>query len=123
LAFERLKAAHARRAKLYLSSGWRFDDAELIVMSPDRGMVTPNSITKRFETFAVRQGFKGLRFHDLRHSYGSLLNAEGVDPRTIADLMGHSTRGFSLERYVHSYDESKAAAARALGATLLSERT
>ena len=114
-AVQRLKQAKLARRNFYMENGRPFSDAEFIVIDAARHMVTPNSITKRFETFARGQGFSGLRFHDLRHTYGSLMNASGVDPRTIADLMGHSTPSFSMERYVHSYDETKADAVRGAG--------
>lgn len=39
--------------------------------------------------------------HDLRHGCASLLLALGVPPRTIADLLGHTTLDMTLFRYAH----------------------
>jgi len=41
-----------------------------------------------------------LRFHDLRHAFATLLNADGVPFREITALLGQSSSG-ETERYVH----------------------
>ena len=41
-----------------------------------------------------------LRFHDLRHTYASLLINEGVDLFTIGQLLGHKTMN-TTKRYAH----------------------
>ena len=43
---------------------------------------------------------KHVRFHDLRHTYGTLLVRAGVDVRTVQDVLGHSTMRMT-QRYVH----------------------
>jgi integrase len=42
-----------------------------------------------------------LRFHDLRHTYGSLLVAGGIDLPSVKAAMGHS-RITTTERYLHA---------------------
>ncbi|MBV9802080.1 MAG: tyrosine-type recombinase/integrase, partial [Solirubrobacterales bacterium] len=42
-----------------------------------------------------------LRFHDLRHTYGSLLVAGGIDLASVKAAMGHS-RITTTERYLHA---------------------
>jgi integrase len=37
-----------------------------------------------------RAGPRHQRFHDLRHACASLLLAEGVNPRVVMDILGHS---------------------------------
>ena len=43
---------------------------------------------------------KHIRFHDLRHTYGTLLVQAGVDVRMVQELLGHSTMRMT-QRYVH----------------------
>jgi integrase len=43
----------------------------------------------------------GLRFHDLRHTYASLLVEQGAHPKEMAELMGHSSVQITLDRYSH----------------------
>jgi site-specific recombinase XerD len=42
-----------------------------------------------------------LRFHDLRHRYGSLLGRGGIDFVTVKAAMGHA-RLSTTERYLHA---------------------
>lgn len=42
-----------------------------------------------------------LRFHDLRHTYGSLLVAGGIDLASVKAAMGHS-HITTTERYLHA---------------------
>ncbi|MCR5767044.1 MAG: site-specific integrase [Lachnospiraceae bacterium] len=51
--------------------------------------------------------FKHVSFHGLRHTYCSLMLSYGIDPRALADQMGHSNPAISLNIYAHSYTESK----------------
>jgi integrase len=43
----------------------------------------------------------GLRFHDLRHTYASMLVEQGAHPKEMAELMGHSSVQITLDRYSH----------------------
>jgi len=42
-----------------------------------------------------------VRFHDLRHTAATLLLAQGVDPRTIMETLGHSQISLTLNTYAH----------------------
>lgn len=44
---------------------------------------TPNTITKRFLEMLKKHGLPECRFHDLRHSFVSVLSAHGIDPLYI----------------------------------------
>ena len=48
-----------------------------------------------------KAGIKGLRFHDLRHTFASRLSARGVDLNTIRELLGHGSIRMT-QRYLHS---------------------
>jgi integrase len=54
---------------------------------------------------AVRRALPGLagqlRFHDLRHTYVSLLIAAGVHPKEIAAQAGHASVAMTMDRYGH----------------------
>lgn len=49
-------------------------------------------------------GLRGLRFHDLRHSAGSIGHMLGLTQRQIADMLGHSSMA-TTERYLHGYKD------------------
>ena len=53
-----------------------------------------------------------LRFHDLRHSAATLLPAQGVHPRYIMELLGHSSISLTMNTYGHILEEMKSETAR-----------
>ena len=68
-----------------------------------------------FTAACRRAGIKGLRFHDLRHTFATRLIEAGIDIVTIRDLLGHSSVRLT-ERYTHSKSELKHRAVEALTA-------
>jgi integrase len=57
------------------------------------------------EASSQEAGLDGLRVHDLRHTYVSLMIAAGVNPKEVSTWAGHSTVAFTLDRYGHLYEE------------------
>jgi integrase len=60
-----------------------------------------SALRRRFKRARDAAGLRPLRFHDLRHTYGSLLAADGVDLVTIQAVMGHSALA-TTSRYLHA---------------------
>jgi excisionase family DNA binding protein len=63
-------------------------------------------IGRAFAGACKRAKVKGLRFHDLRHTFASRLIQQGADIITVKDLLGHSSVRMT-ERYTHSNSELK----------------
>ena len=61
----------------------------------------PSALRRRYERARNAAGLEPLRFHDLRHTYGSLLVAGGIDLVSVKAAMGHS-RLSTTERYLHA---------------------
>lgn len=59
-----------------------------------------------------------MRFYDLRHTAASLLLAQGVDPRTIIETLGHSQISLRLNIYSHVLPALQEEAAARLDAIL-----
>jgi integrase len=53
------------------------------------GPLERSRLFKRFKGVAVAAGFPALRFHDLRHTFGTRMAAAGVPLRTLQEWMGH----------------------------------
>jgi integrase len=64
-------------------------------------------------TACRRAGLSGLRFHDLRHTFGTRAADAGVPLNAIRDVMGHKTTAMT-ERYAHATDEGKRRAVEAV---------
>ena len=68
----------------------------------------PSALRRRYRRAQSAAGVRPLRFHDLRHTFGSLLAARGVDVVTIQHAMGHSALA-TTSRYLHARPASEQA--------------
>ena len=48
-----------------------------------------STVNSRLQARLSEAGVRRVRFHDLRHTYGTLMAASGVPMRTLKELMGH----------------------------------
>ena len=64
----------------------------------------------RGHALQVTAGVSKARLHDAWHLHVSLLVKQGLDPRTIADRVGHTDPSFMLRKYSHMFEEHKHAA-------------
>ena len=46
-------------------------------------------------------GLPDIRFHDLRHTFATHAASNGVDPKTLAGILGHTKASFTLDTYTH----------------------
>ena len=56
---------------------------------------------QRRETVTGYAGISRIRFHDLRHTYASLLIEQGENIKYIQSQLGHSTPSITLDVYAH----------------------
>lgn len=82
----------------------------------------PADVGHRFQRLLERAGLPRVRFHDLRHTAASLLLGEGVHPKVVASLLGHSTVQVTLDTYSHVTPGLARQATEALAA-LVASRT
>lgn len=60
-----------------------------------------SNVTHRLHAILERAGLPRMRFHDLRHASASLLLAQGVSPRVVMEMLGHSQISLTLNTYSH----------------------
>ena len=77
------------------------------------GEVTGRYFRRSFSTACRNAGISGITLYSLRHIAASYLIMNGVDIRTVADIMGHSDISQTM-RYTHLLDGHKLAAISAL---------
>jgi integrase len=80
----------ARELEQHFGSSAYKDDDDLVFCHPHTG--TPYDASKsrvRFKDALRRAELRDIRFHDLRHTYGTLMAAAGTPLRTLQGWMGH----------------------------------
>jgi integrase len=80
--------------------------------------VRPSIITDRFTKLRKAAKVEGVRFHDIRHAFGSEQIAAGTPVTTVSALMGHASTKMTLDRYSHALPTGAAKAAAVMGSLL-----
>jgi len=57
-------------------------------------------VGRHFKPLLHRAGLSPIRWHDLRHTYATLLLARGTHP-TVQKSLGHASVQLTLDRYSH----------------------
>jgi integrase len=71
------------------------------------GPLDRSKVRKRFKAAVKRAGVRDVRFHDLRHTFGTRMAAVGVPMRTLQEWMGHSDHKTTLIYADYSPDERR----------------
>lgn len=88
---------------------------ERLFINADSLPMHPDSLTSWVKKFCDRHGLAHFSPHKVRHTTVSLLFANGVDIRTIADIVGHAQTSTTLNVYAHVMASAKKTAAQKLG--------
>jgi len=104
--FEALREQRRRQREARLLAGPDWVDQGLVFAGPTGGPLDPRSITKRLHVLLAPIGLPGLRTHDLRHGYATLLIRQGAQIPTIAKLLGHASPVMTLNVYGHVANDS-----------------
>jgi integrase len=88
---------------------------EMVFTSPEGDVMDADNFSSRDWARVLRRSkLKRIRFHDLRHTYASLLIAQGAHPKYIQVQLGHASIQTTLDRYGHLMPEMHEAEARKL---------
>ena len=67
----------------------------------------PRTLQYRYRKLLERCGIRYRNFHALRHTYATRCMENGVDIKSLSELLGHSSVNITLNRYVHSSMDTK----------------
>jgi integrase len=80
-------------------------DSDLVFAHPLLGKPLDRSkVLKRFKAGLLAAGVREVRFHDLRHTFGTRMAAAGVPMRTLQEWLGH--RDFATTLIYADYQPS-----------------
>ena len=99
--------AEQERNRKICGKSYNTKEGEYIYTDALGNRIKPNYLTSAFPEFLMKNGFKRMRFHDLRHSCASLLLANGVSLKEIQDWLGHSDFAITANIYAHLEFDSK----------------
>jgi integrase len=88
------------------SEQWVFTDG-------DGDPVHPHAIYESFRRIVHNAGVPRIRFHDLRHTHGSLLIQDGIPVKVVSERLGHAHIAHTIQTYQHLLPGMQADAALA----------
>jgi integrase len=108
-----LRAHRTRQGEDRRAAGdaWQGERWDLVFCTGDGRPLDARHVVRYFKAHLKKAGLPDIRFHDLRHSCASLLIAQGVHPRVVMELLGHSTIALTMNTYAHVLPEAQRQAA------------
>ncbi len=67
----------------------------------DGTTVHPHAVREAFLRIVNNADVPRIRFHDLRHTHGSLLIQEGIAVKVVSERLGHANIAFTIQTYQH----------------------
>lgn len=67
--------------------------------------IDPEACGRRLNRILENAGCRHIRFHDIRHTFATMALENGIDVKTLADILGHNTVETALDTYTHITNE------------------
>ena len=83
------------------SLGMPLEPDTLVFTSQSGTPIEPRNVNRAFVALLKKAKLRRVKLHDLRHTCASLLLAEGVAPRVVMELLGHSAIAVTMNTYSH----------------------
>jgi integrase len=100
-AVDALRAHRIRQNEERLLLGPVWQDNDLVFPNQIGKLMDPSGFVQMFKQLLVKAGLPPIRFHDLRHTAATLLLERGVMPKTVSEMLGHSSVKITLDLYGH----------------------
>ena len=90
-----------------LISAFRSEDDAYFLTGFSNTYVEPRTMQNRFKTICQKADIANASFHCLRHTFATRCIELGFDVKTLSEVLGHSSVGMTMNRYVHPSFEHK----------------
>ena len=90
----------------FLGDVWQKSD--LMFTSEVGTPFNPHNVARLRKQLFDKAKVPHVRLHDLRHLHASLAIKGGMDPKMLADRLGHAKASFTMDVYAHLFDEQRA---------------
>jgi integrase len=101
LAVEALRQLRYAQRDAHLRAGSLWHETGLVFTTRWGTPIEPRNATRSFKQLLARAGLRPMRFHDLRHSFATLLLIQGVSARVVMEILGHSQINVTMNTYSH----------------------
>ena len=63
--------------------------------------ISPSTAYQHLKSILLNNDLPSIRFHDLRHTFATHALKNGVNPKTLSGILGHTNTSFTLDTYTH----------------------
>jgi integrase len=113
-----LRKALNHQEELCRASGMKQTEDRWVFARADGSPWEPGAFSLAFARLVKNSKLPHIRFHDLRHSFGTLALASGVDLQTVSRALGHESTAITSRIYLHAIDTLQDDAAARIDALL-----
>ena len=91
----------------------RANESDLVFCNDRGNPIDPDNMIKReFNPLLVRAGLRKIRFHDLRHTYATIVISVDPNPKIAQYQLGHASAQTTLDTYGHAFPNDFASLGR-----------
>jgi integrase len=98
---EALRAHRAAQLEERVAAGSLWEDHDLVFAQVNGRPIERKSDWKAWKNLLNEAGVREVRLHDGRHTAATLLLSEGVHPRVVMEVLGHSQMRTTTDTYSH----------------------
>ena len=73
----------------------------------DGEFISPRTFEYRYKKILAACGLDPVNYHALRHTFATRCVEQGVDTKSLSEILGHANAAITLNTYVHSSMEQK----------------
>ncbi len=118
LVVKALKSHRVRQIEERLAAGDAWQEFGFVFTTTIGTPLEPRNVTRHFHQALEKSGLPRQRFYDLRHTCASLLLAQGIQPRVLMEILGHSQISLTMNTYAHVMPQLEREAAEKMDAAL-----
>jgi integrase len=113
-----LKRHRTRQKRERLKAGSAWQGANLVFLSTVGSPLDDRNVRRAFAEVLTAAKLPPMRIHDLRHTCATLLLAQGVHPKVVQEILGHSQISLTMDTYSTVLQSVSRAAAEQMDAVL-----
>ena len=98
---------HQKEINKILDDGKITSIHEIIFKAPERGLLMSTPIDRDIARICKRVGIEKFTLHALRATFATRAIEQGVEPRTLQELLGHADFSLTMNLYGHVVDTTK----------------
>jgi integrase len=82
-------------------------DSQMLLLNNRGKLVSPTIFTRSFYSALDNIGIERCGLHALRHTFASMLFKNGVDVKTVSEILGHASVKITYDTYIHLIRKQK----------------